>query len=286
MKTWPFVLIAGLLGVGLLVGSKFLPADTVLEFHGKVTEAGTGKPMPDTFVLINVMGYREEPITGHGNSGCIPASAAVRTDAQGNYHYRYDWSKDGDKGIPNGGVRMQVYKAGYERDVAVPTLGEWLIPGENVDFVLRKAGTDLDSRLNYLFHAVSESCARNSTHDRGWYEVFLAAQQEVWTNYCTNDGAWRALRNPKDFADIAHWFKQPLIIRLYLDGSKGNEPEFYKAIDLYTKKIQNQVPTYSPGDVSDELDALNKYAHLRWQGKPEITDSQLLKVCNLFSSKN
>jgi hypothetical protein len=207
--------IALAVGVGLVVATGRSPfakpegdfrKAPVIEFQGRVYDHETGKGVPDAFVIINMESYTDEPVTGHGVSGCV-GGEVVRTDAQGRYQFRWTWAEYRKKPPDDLTVMLKAYAQGWEYYPRERRLGTpWqTTTTEGPDIVMTKDEATFDERLTFIAKLNDNACSygpRGAT-----FASLLDAQyREYYAGYCLASGteyadlAWERFRTFEAFA--------------------------------------------------------------------------------------
>lgn len=206
-----------------------------VDISGRVYDEATGTPIAGAFVIVHLNSYKAGPL-GFGTSGCLEGSGVVRTDAQGQYHYFWDFEKEGFEIPDDLSPSLRVYSPGREYGTE---LGGWFwfLVGERTDFPLRNSTRSPEARQNWLLKVLDGSCVWQRK-ERGFASLFAAVLGEVGGSYCR-----AAPGTPEDDFSVRELFLRGIVWRLEAIRRRvaGNEPQ--------------------PGDARDEVKRFRQLWH-------------------------
>ncbi|PIV32611.1 MAG: hypothetical protein COS34_12215 [Lysobacterales bacterium CG02_land_8_20_14_3_00_62_12] len=194
-----------------------------IEIEGQLLDYDTKQPLADVLVAVLVRGDRWLDSSrswfyipfnpGHGGGGggtyrCSPASAVVRTDAEGRYRYRVGFAEATDGGqYARADTLVRPYNYGYEAVYAddgqpdykidPPFNGRSHIYHPYVDFglarpmAMRKIPADADRDLR-IKNSVDLYCHVTPTDRtyRSWVERAAVVSEDAWREWCMPGGEW------------------------------------------------------------------------------------------------
>lgn len=171
----------------------------VIDFEGRVFDHDSDVGVPDAYVIVNVVAYSEEPVTGFGALGCA-AGEVVRTDAQGRYRFRWAWAEYGEKPPSKVSVRLKAYAPGWEYFPRERRLGtSWQSThAEGPDIAMAKDEATFEERLAFVAKLNDNGCPDGPRADT-WTAMLFAQQREVWSALCSTS------IEPTTFVPWAHY---------------------------------------------------------------------------------
>jgi hypothetical protein len=191
------IVITGLVLIGVGVLAARAPHDNnqnfigkpVIEFSGRIYDHASGKGVPDAFVIVNLEAWFAVPFVGHGRSGCV-GGEVVRTDANGNYRFVWDWRKELNEGPPKDvSVLLKAYAPGWEYYPTTRRKGtSWqLADYDGPDIELTPDQATLDERLPFLAK-INDNACMHGPRAKSFEALHAAHYEEIWRAVCTRDG--------------------------------------------------------------------------------------------------
>lgn len=152
--------------------------DVVVE--GRVTEAVTGRPIPDAFVIVNLRTFRAARATHHGASSCVRGSGVVRTDADGRYRFARKFDDPNERYLEDLSVDLRVYRPEM---TYYPDEGwTWFPISKRTSFELARDTASFEKRMNRLRLLLDNTC--NYSTEQSYAPLFEAMFGETWSAYC------------------------------------------------------------------------------------------------------